>query len=142
MKRQNSLIQKVFVGSFVENTVRFNPYCLLRKCWVEYNTFQLILSFKKILIKRNYCLVHLTFLENFNHKTIYFNPYCLLRKFWSKSNTVQPIFSLLKMLIERQYKTIYDWSKSSKKATWLHPYRLLIKIFQKDCMDWTTLNCQ
>ena len=40
-----------------------------------------ILSFKKILMNRQYGSIHIVFLENFDQKTKQFNPYSLYWKF-------------------------------------------------------------
>ena len=41
----------------------------------------LILSFKKIFMKRNCGLINTVFLKKFVQKIRYFNPYSVLRKF-------------------------------------------------------------
>ena len=79
------LRQKVILlENFDQKTIRFNPYCLLRKSPIKNNTVQPILSFEKIFTKRQYGSTHIVFWENFHQKKIWFNPYCLLRKILTK----------------------------------------------------------
>ena len=94
---------------------------------------QSILSFKKMLIKRQYGSAHILFLENSYQKTIWFNPYTLVRKFLPKDNMVQPILSFKKILTRRQYGSnhIVLWFKILsfqkiliKRKELFYPYRL------------------
>ena len=81
------LRQKVILlENFDQKTIRFNPYCLLRKSPIKNNTVQPILSFEKIFTKRQYGSTHIVFWE----------------KFWSKGKTVKPILSFKKIFTKRK----------------------------------------
>ena len=78
----------ILLENFDQKTIRFNSYCPYWKFWAKNNTVQPILSFKKILRKRQYCLIHIAFYENFIDKIMRFNPYSFVANSWSKDKTV------------------------------------------------------
>ena len=62
-KKQNCQTLNVFLESFYQKTIWFNP------------------KIKKIFMKRNCGLINTVFLKKFVQKIRYFNPYSVLRKF-------------------------------------------------------------
>ena len=73
--------------------MQFNAYSLFEKFSSMDYAFEPILSFLKVLKKRQYGSTNIVFLQNFDLKIIRFNPESLQRKFWKKENTVQPLLS-------------------------------------------------
>ena len=57
------------------------PALSFQEVWPKENMVKLILTFSKIVRKRQYGSLHAVFQENFEQKIIWFNPYCLFRKF-------------------------------------------------------------
>ena len=104
--------------NFNQETIRFNAYCLLRKYWVENNTFELILSFKKMLIKIQYCSIHIIF-------------------FWkilAKRQSCSPILSL-NILIKGHYVSnhiVFIENDDRKTIIRLNLFRLLRNFWPKD----------
>ena len=84
---------------------------------------QPMLSFKKILTKRQYGATHNVFFESLNQKTIWFNPYFSFQKFQTKDNIVQPELSFKKILTKRQYGStnIIFFGNFYQKTIWFHP---------------------
>ena len=106
-KRQYGSTHIVFLEGFVQNTIWFNPYCLLRQfspkdnmvlpyCLLRKfsskgNMVKPILSFLQVMPRREYGSIHNAFLESLDRKTIWLEPYCPYLNFGTKGNMVQPI---------------------------------------------------
>ena len=61
IKRLYGATHIALIENFEQKTIRFNPYCLLRKISPKDNVVQPILSFKKTLSKRQYGSTHIVF---------------------------------------------------------------------------------
>ena len=108
------------IENFQQKTIWFNPYCPYWTLWTKDNMVQPILSFSKVLSKRQY--------GSANNSP--------LRRFWPKANMVQPILSLLNIFNKRQYGSIHIIliENFEQKTIWFNPYCLFWKFCLKDNM--------
>ena len=151
-KREYGSTHIVFLESFVQKTICFNPYCLLRIFSPKDNMVQLILSFKTIFTKDNmvepilffkkiftisqYGSTHIVVFQSFVQNAIWFSPCCLFWKFCPKDKMVWSIFPFSNVSAKTQYGSnhIVVIETFDQKTIWFNPYCLFRKFSPKDDM--------
>ena len=134
IKRWYHLTQAVFseISEMSDQkTIRFNPYCLLRKFQSKDNTVQPILSFWKSLTKRQYGSANIVFTGSFDQKRIRFNPDIVFSENFDEKTWQFNPYCLFRMLVltNRQYSSahIVFSENSDQKTIQLNPYCFLRK---------------
>ena len=79
IKRKYGETHIVVLENVDYKVLRFNPDCLLRKCWSKDNANQPIFSLFEILMKRKYGATRIVFIGNFDQNSIYWGVFCLLK---------------------------------------------------------------